>query len=112
MSYVFSKLLIILLTRTKRRRREEERGGGEGEGEEKGESLDPTEREDLISEFKDLMKYKFLSGDDKHFDYSKVDTNEEYDDLHQVGEDLEAEYFDSEEPNEINIENETHEYDY
>ncbi|KAK9766726.1 hypothetical protein K7432_003995 [Basidiobolus ranarum] len=76
------------------------------------ESIDPEERESLIAEFKDLMKHKFLSGDDRQFDYSKVDNNEEYDDLKQVGEDLEAEYFDSEEPNEVNRMDSVLEYDY
>ena len=44
------------------------------------------------------MKQKFLDGLDEDFDYSKVDGNEEYDNLTIISQDAEDKYFDEEEP--------------
>lgn len=44
------------------------------------------------------MKQKFLEGQDKDFDYSKVDTSEEFDNLQVFSQDEEDKYFDEEEP--------------
>lgn len=53
----------------------------------------------LKEEFKHLMQERFIEGEEKdYFDYSMVDTNEEYDDLQVRGQDEEDAYFDQEEP--------------
>lgn len=49
-------------------------------------------------EFLNIMKQRFLEGEDKDFDYSEVDTNEEYDNLKILSQDEEDKYFDDEEP--------------
>ncbi|XP_055916536.1 coiled-coil domain-containing protein 97 [Eupeodes corollae] len=51
------------------------------------------EREILRQEFVGIMKAKFLNGQDKEFDYSQVDDNAELDDLNQLNQDKEDEYF-------------------
>lgn len=44
------------------------------------------------------MKQQFLEGQDEDFDYSKVDTSEEFDNLQIFSQDEEDKYFDEEEP--------------
>lgn len=44
------------------------------------------------------MRLRFLEGQDEDFDYSEVDTNDEYDNLEILGQDEEDKYFDDEEP--------------
>ena len=44
------------------------------------------------------MQLRFLSGEEREFDYSKVDNNVEYDSIEQRRIDEEEKYFDSEEP--------------
>lgn len=45
-----------------------------------------------------MMREKFLAGDDEEFDYKTVDDNEEWDDWETLEEDLRAKYFDAETP--------------
>jgi hypothetical protein len=48
------------------------------------------------------MSIRFLSGEDyDFFDYESVDNNELYDDLDLINKDLEDEYFDTEDADEI-----------
>ncbi|KAK3597659.1 hypothetical protein CHS0354_040029 [Potamilus streckersoni] len=55
-------------------------------------------KEMLKNEFLTIMQEKFLRGEDRNFDYSKVDDNEEYDDMCIVDREEEEKYFDDEEP--------------
>lgn len=59
----------------------------------------PTEQEKhmLHEEFLSVMQDKFMRGEEEQFDYSAVDTNDEYDDLTIRERDEEEQYFDSEE---------------
>ncbi|KAH8263015.1 hypothetical protein KR044_003268, partial [Drosophila immigrans] len=57
------------------------------------EFYNPAERELLRNEFMGLMKERFLSGQDKDFDYSAVDDNAQLDDLKQLERDEEDAYF-------------------
>jgi len=59
----------------------------------------PTEQEKhmLHEEFLSVMQDKFMRGEEEEFDYSAVDTNNEYDDLTIRERDEEEQYFDSEE---------------
>lgn len=59
----------------------------------------PTEQEKhmLHEEFLSVMQDKFMRGEEEEFDYSAVDTNDEYDDLTIRERDEEEQYFDSEE---------------
>lgn len=56
------------------------------------------EKRKLQQEFLRTMQLKFLNGEEREFDYSKVDNNVEYDSIEQRGIDEEEKYFDSEEP--------------
>ena len=48
------------------------------------------------------MSIRFLAGEDSdYFDYESVDNNELYDDMEIINKDLEDDYFDSEEANEV-----------
>ncbi|GFR96784.1 coiled-coil domain-containing protein 97-like [Elysia marginata] len=58
------------------------------------------ERNQMRGEFLRIMQERFLAGDDKDFDYSKVDTNTDYDSLDILGHDAEEKYFDEEEEEE------------
>ncbi|XP_055853792.1 coiled-coil domain-containing protein 97 [Episyrphus balteatus] len=51
------------------------------------------ERDILKQEFIGIMKAKFLNGEDKEFNYDEVDDNAELDDLNQLNQDKEDEYF-------------------
>lgn len=55
----------------------------------------------LREEFLNLMRQRFLEGLDEEFDYTKVDTSDEYDNLELLGHDEQDKYFD-EEPEVIN----------
>ncbi|EDW64799.1 coiled-coil domain-containing protein 97 [Drosophila virilis] len=59
------------------------------------EYYNPGERELLRNEFMGLMKERFLSGQDKDFDYTAVDDNAQLDDLKQIERDEEDAYFES-----------------
>ncbi|XP_064622827.1 coiled-coil domain-containing protein 97-like isoform X2 [Lineus longissimus] len=60
------------------------------------------ERRLMRQEFLDLMKERFMSGNDKlYFDYSTVDENSEYDDLEIREHDDEDEYFNEEDSEDI-----------
>ena len=62
------------------------------------EKISEKERRKLRQEFLRTMQLKFLNGEEKEFDYLKVDNNVEYDSIEQRGIDEEEKYFDSEEP--------------
>lgn len=53
-----------------------------------------VEKQLLKDEFLSTMQAKFLTGKDSDFDYSKVDTSDEYDDLKLRERDEEEAYFD------------------
>lgn len=55
-------------------------------------------RQQLRLEFKTIMQEKFLSGNDTEFDYSKVDSNPDYDSMVAEGQDDEDRYFFVENP--------------
>lgn len=59
------------------------------------------ERNQMRGEFIRIMQERFLAGDDKNFDYSKVDSNTDYDSLDILGHDAEEKYFDQEEEEEL-----------
>lgn len=65
-------------------------------------SADPVtagrEKEMLKEEFLKAMQLRFLSGEERDFDYSKVDSNEQYDSIDTRQRDEEDDYFDTEEP--------------
>ena len=60
--------------------------------------VDAREKFMMRQEFLRAMQLSFLSGEDKDFDYGKVDANERYDSLELRGRDEEDAYFDEEEP--------------
>lgn len=55
--------------------------------------ISSSKKHELKEEFLRIMQERFLSGQDADFDYSKVDNNEEYDDLDVLNRDAEEEYF-------------------
>lgn len=57
------------------------------------EYYNPGERALLRNEFLSMMKERFLSGEDKDFDYTAVDDNAQLDDLKQIEQDEEDAYF-------------------
>ncbi|RUS85273.1 hypothetical protein EGW08_006974 [Elysia chlorotica] len=59
------------------------------------------ERNQMRGEFLRIMQERFLAGDDKEFDYSKIDSNTDYDSLDILGHDAEEKYFDDEEDVEV-----------
>lgn len=61
-------------------------------------NITDTEKRLLMEEFQSNMFISFLQGKDKHFDYSEIDNNSEYDDLEVVGQDEEDKYFGEESP--------------
>ena len=73
-------------------------------------SADPDvaaqEKQMLKQEFLRAMQLSFLSGEDKDFDYSKVDSNDQYDSLDHRQQDEEEAYFDQEEPSWCEVEEE------
>ncbi|XP_045187458.2 coiled-coil domain-containing protein 97-like [Mercenaria mercenaria] len=63
--------------------------------------ISDEQKRELKAEFLTIMQEKFLNGEDKNFDYSKVDTNDTYDDLTVLNADAEEKYFDDEDPESI-----------
>ncbi|XP_034670305.1 coiled-coil domain-containing protein 97 [Drosophila subobscura] len=59
------------------------------------EYYNPGERELLRNEFFSLMKERFLSGEDKDFDYTAVDDDPTLDDLKLIEQDEEDAYFET-----------------
>ena len=90
------------------RQTEREREQEEEEDEETSSSEDETmqgeatitedEKKYLRHEFLQAMQHSFLTGEDKEFDYSKVDEDEQYDSIETQQQDKEDAYFDDEEP--------------
>ncbi|CAG8546688.1 6995_t:CDS:2 [Funneliformis mosseae] len=74
--------------------------------------ISDEEKEQLRADLVDIMREKFMSGEDPDFDYDSVDFNEEYDDIYTQEQEIHEKYFDNEEPNDTEIENGTGEYDY
>ncbi|KAL3873986.1 hypothetical protein ACJMK2_037060 [Sinanodonta woodiana] len=74
---------------------EEEEEEDDGNGKRK---ISHQARQMLKNEFLTIMQEKFLRGEDRNFDYSKVDDNEEYDDMRIVDREEEEKYFDDDEP--------------
>ncbi|KAF2904350.1 hypothetical protein ILUMI_01808 [Ignelater luminosus] len=66
--------------------------------------ISAQERKILREEFVSIMYQNFLDGKDEEFDYNTVDNNEEYDNLEILEHDEEEKYFDSEEPEDMNME--------
>lgn len=64
--------------------------------------ISAVERQLLRDEFFSIMYSKFLSGFDKNFDYTKVDHNENFDNLAIRAQDEEDKYFDEEEATTLN----------
>lgn len=63
-----------------------------------------TERDLLKEEFLTTMYQSFLDGKDEEFDYSSVDNNDKYDNIDVISKDEEEKYFDSEDPEEVSME--------
>lgn len=72
-------------------------------------SLTETEREILKEEFVTTMYQNFLDGKDKDFNYDEVDNNSKYDNTYALDQDAEDKYFDSEEPETVEVENQSSE---
>ncbi|XP_013397532.1 coiled-coil domain-containing protein 97 [Lingula anatina] len=83
---------------------EEELEMDNGQSKDGRENLPEAERNLLKEEFLNIMKERFMNGEDEDFDYSKVDTNAEYDSLDIREHDEEEKYFDEEEPDDLLIE--------
>ncbi|CAF4847331.1 unnamed protein product [Pieris macdunnoughi] len=58
--------------------------------------IDVNERNLMREEFLQEMYSSFIEGRDIDFDYNSVDSNDAYDDLEQISQDAEDQYFDSE----------------
>ncbi|XP_028409707.1 coiled-coil domain-containing protein 97-like isoform X2 [Dendronephthya gigantea] len=70
-------------------------------GDKNGQEMTDVSQEDKIKlreEFVNIMRQRFLEGDDEEFDYATVDTNDEYDNLEILGQDEQDKYFDEEKP--------------
>ena len=63
--------------------------------------IDSEQREQYREDYLRAMQLSFLNGEDKDFDYSKVDVSEAFDPLDMLGRDAEDAYFDDEEPVDI-----------
>lgn len=61
------------------------------------------ERQLLREEFITTMYEHFLEGKDDDFDYNAVDNSDEYDNFEIITNDEEEKYFDSEEPEDVNM---------
>ncbi|XP_019881075.1 coiled-coil domain-containing protein 97 isoform X2 [Aethina tumida] len=71
----------------------------------KAKFITADERKLLKEEFVTHMYQSFLDGNDLDFDYGTVDDNVSYDDMDQIDHDAEDAYFDSEDPETIQVEN-------
>ncbi|KAJ1963106.1 hypothetical protein IWQ62_003320 [Dispira parvispora] len=58
--------------------------------------LDTRERQLLYQDLVSIFEQRFLAGEDRDFDYSLVDSNPSYDDVHQLEQDQQDAYFDAE----------------
>lgn len=56
---------------------------------------DDNDRNAMKQEFLDIMYNKFISGNDRDFDYKTVDENADFDDMEAQAQDDEDKYFDS-----------------
>ncbi|XP_014275521.1 coiled-coil domain-containing protein 97 [Halyomorpha halys] len=61
-------------------------------------AITDNEKALFMNEFRSHVFSEFLNGRDSEFDYSKVDTNHDYDDLDMLEIDQQDKYFDSETP--------------
>ncbi|RHZ65027.1 hypothetical protein Glove_319g162 [Diversispora epigaea] len=66
--------------------------------------ISDEEKEQLRADLIDIMREKFLSGNDPDFDYDTVDFNEEFDDVETEEQDIQDKYFDNE-PDDMEEEN-------
>lgn len=91
-----------LRRQTEKEREQLEEEDTSSEEEMEGSAADVTVTEDekrrLRREFLRAMQLSFLRGEDKAFDYSQVDSNEQYDSIETQQQDTEDAYFDEEEP--------------
>ena len=60
--------------------------------------LSQEDKVKLREEFSNIMRQRFLEGEDEEFDYATVDTNDEYDNLEILCQDEQDKYFDEEKP--------------
>ena len=58
----------------------------------------PATKDEAYAQWREAMEWRFMSGEDRDFDYTTVDDNESMDDRKQIDQDEEDAYFDSEEP--------------
>lgn len=56
------------------------------------------DREEDLAEWHDVMTRRFLRGEDRDFDYSQTDKNEDLDDLQTEQREAQDQWFDDEEP--------------
>lgn len=63
-----------------------------------------AERNLLRDEFVTTMYENFLEGKDSDFDYKRVDTNQQYDNIEVLANDAQEKYFDSESPEHVEME--------
>ncbi|XP_062596918.1 coiled-coil domain-containing protein 97-like [Saccostrea cucullata] len=80
---------------------EEDTSDEEEEIEDDTEEISEEKRQDLRAEFTRIMKERFMAGEDRHFDYSSVDHNADYDDLDLLDRDEEEKYFNTEEDDSV-----------
>lgn len=91
---------------------EDEGSDMEEEIEDQKKMIPDEQKAQFRQEFLTIMKERFMSGQDEHFNYSEVDNNTEYDDLDILQKDEEEKYFDADagddndEFNDIDVENE------
>ena len=83
-----------------------EEEGEEMEGEERVEATE-TDKRRQRQEFLRAMQLSFLRGEDEGFDYSSVDTDEQFDNIDTLQQDGEDVYFDEEEPEWCDTERDT-----
>lgn len=67
-------------------------------------SITAAERRLLKEEFVTTMYESFLEGKDADFDYEKVDENQQYDNIDTLANDAQERYFDSESPEDVEME--------
>lgn len=71
----------------------------------KSKHISYAERKLLKEEFISTMYKSFINGKDDDFDYKTVDNNDQYVNIETINYDEEEKYFDSEEPENIKLEN-------
>lgn len=80
---------------------EEDTSDEEEEIEDDTEEISEEKKQNLRAEFTRIMKERFMAGEDRHFDYSSVDHNADYDDLDLLDRDEEEKYFNTEEDDSV-----------